>query len=330
VTLAGTAKDATDAFSRRKRRWIVGFAAAYVCVTLFEVCAERDDWPLSAFAMYSQPKTKVAGRRVLVGVTAEGEFPIEGGENVGNLSLRHLDRFVPDTKASRYLAQLTALTPSLSNERELQAVRVYSERWTVRKRLRGITHPVRTLSRSHYIAPQRLRDELRQQRDGAPALPPRSLPAGDRLFELEADACSECDAFADPRAGGGSAVWLLGASKHEFGGQLTLDVSLPKGTWRLFVRMRPGSKPEALAATTIESADDIEFYELGQTWSSLPYDAWVWASAPFGAPPVELEVSSATTYHLVFEATEGALSIDQVWFSRKQRELPPTSNPLEP
>lgn len=330
MTLAGTAKGATDEFSRRKRRWIVGFAVAYVSATLFEVCAERDDWPLSAFAMYSQPKTKVAGRRVLVGVTAEGEFPVEGGENVGNLSLRHLDRFVADTKSSRYLAQLITLTPSLSNERELQAVRVYNERWTVQKKLRGIAHPVRTLSRSRYIAPERLREELRGQRDGAPALPARPLPEGDMLFELDADSCSECDAFADPRAGGGSAVWLLGASENEPGGQLSLDVSLPKGTWHLFLRMRPGSKPEAVAAITIESPDDIEFYELGQTWSSLPYDAWVWASAPFGAPPVELEVSSATTYRLVFEATQGALSIDQVWLSRKQHELPPTSNPLEP
>jgi hypothetical protein len=316
-----------NTLSPRKRAWIVGCAVAYVLATLWQVFWERDDWPLSSFAMYSKTKSSVGRRRVMVGVSSRGEF--EAGEGVGRFNLRHLDTKVSPAKSARFLKQLVRSNPTLAAHPDLQAIRIYQETWSIKQHLKGLDRPRRRLIRSHYFAPPALKQELSLQATGGPPLPASLLPRGDLLFELDTSSCNECDEFVDPQAGGGTAVWLSQTVDTEVGGQLNLAVTLPKGRWRVFARVRPGAQAEASFGLSVKGPGGAT-YEFGETWSHFPHDAWVWASLRPGLPPLLLNVKKQSEFRLVFRAGDAPVSLDQVWFSKQQRELPATSNPLVP
>jgi hypothetical protein len=182
--------------------------------------------------------------------------------------------------------------------------------------------------RSHYFAAPQLLTELSLQAAGAPPLPALPLPRGDLLIDVDTRHCEACDEFADPQASRGAAVWLQPSSDGEPGGRLGVDVTLPRGLWRVFARIRPGTEAEASVTLSIDGPNAAS-HDFGQTWTHFPHDAWVWSSLQPGQPPLQLKVRNRSKYQLVFEANEGPVSLDQVWFSKQQRELPTQSNPLQ-
>src|SRR5687768_337986 len=75
-----------------KRVCIGAVALLFVGLTIWQVEAQRDDWPLSSFEMYSGLQGKVASRTVTVGVSGEGEFDLGRAKlgPFGAARLRHL------------------------------------------------------------------------------------------------------------------------------------------------------------------------------------------------------------------------------------------------
>jgi hypothetical protein len=108
-----------------------------------------------------------------------------------------------------------------------------------------------------------------------------------------------------------------------------VDVQLDNGRWQLLVRTRVRAVRDRLEAR-------LDGKRIGgrsgivNTARWLGRHAWVWSSAEPGYPPLRVTVNKAGAHQLVLKAIGGELDVDQVWFSRSQREFPTFSEPLVP
>jgi hypothetical protein len=323
--------------SPTKLKVILAFALTFVALTLFEVVTQREDWPLSSYPMYGKLTQKTITRTQLVGVSEQGEFPLSDAQTSPYNGSRLL---VLSRQLAKRPAQAREFARVLGSRYErkraqrrwplLQAVRSYAETWVVKPGLAGINNPARTLENTLYVPPPALVERLKAETSNKSAAPSAvPLPRGDLLVDLDAAACDEgCSAEADPQAAGGSALSLSGGAEP---GRLTTRVRLERGTYRLFVRMKVRS-----VVTTDRLFLELDGKRvgaktgLGNYLDTLPYVAWLWTSQRPGFAPLKLDIESEGEHVLTLSTSSKLLLVDQLWLSRRLRELPVDNAPRLP
>jgi hypothetical protein len=317
-------------------RWAVGLcAAAFIALTVWQIVARRDDWPLSSFDMYSGLEGKVSSRSVIKGVSEQGEFALTGEHTspFGGARLRHLNGKLSGQQ-KRQRRFIHAVRSRYESRREsqgwpiLQGIRSYSEVWNVQPGLLGIDKPKRRLTGSLYIAPATLLAQLESERNGGAPTAARGLPPGNWVGEFAPDHCpSACSDLPDRYASAEHAIVL--STAHGGAAAATLSVPLAKGSWFLFVRSR--NTPEAsvtrmsvaLDGKTVDSKTGI-----GNPPAELGTGVWIWVSAMPGERPFQLRVAEDGVHTLTFKVKGGAIQLDQLWLSQTQLELPTWSEPV--
>jgi hypothetical protein len=316
------------------QRCLIGLCAlAFVGATAWEVAGRRDDWPLSAFDMYSDLQGKTTSRTLLRGVSDQGEFELQSAQTapIAGARLRHLNEKL-ESQPRRQAGFLRHVQANYEAQRAaegwpvLQAIRSYTETWRIRPGLAGIEKPARKLSGSLYLPPITLLDRLEAERTGkAPPLPPHPRPDGDRVFEFAPESCeSGCEDVSDANSSGAHAVRASG------GAHLSQDVQLDAGTWYLFLRLRGTAGGADKLTVAIDGGKVSGKGGAGNFAHTLGTDAWVWASHEPGAVPLQITVNDAGTHPLTIDVPQGGIELDQVWFSRAQRELPIFNEPVQP
>ncbi len=308
---------------------ILSSAVAFCLLTLAEAATGREDWPLSGYPMYSKPQSKTANRVRLVGVTDSGEFLLTrehtapfSGSRLNSLMKRLRSH---DRRRSAFLDKLRERYDSRreGRQRPLRGIRIYAESWRIRSGLAGIESPRRVLEDSAYFAPKALLDRLTaEEEETAPEEASVPLPAGELVLELGQGACQHgCDERNEPYASEGRALRLR--PERDAPGSAVLRFEGPPGEYSLFLRMRSREKPGndrvklELDGREVDGAPD----GLGHYREELPGVGWVWASVAAGAPPLELELSGASSHSIRLSA-ESIVYLDQLWLSRRTRELP--------
>jgi hypothetical protein len=208
-------------------------------------------------------------------------------------------------------------------EHPLRGIRIYQESWVVRSGLEGLDTPKRELQDSAYFAPKDLLERLAAEANGtARRQAAVAVPAGDLVLELERGACQAgCVERNEPLASGGRAIRLR--TKDHQPGAAVLRFEAPPGRYRIFLRMRNREGPDGdqvlleLDGRPVEAAPS----GLGNFRRHLTDVGWVWASTGAGEPPLELELAGSTSHSLRM-TTESIVHLDQVWLSRRLRELP--------
>jgi hypothetical protein len=316
------------------QRCLIGLCAvAFVGATAWEVAGGRDDWPLSAFEMYSDLQGKTISRTVLRGVSDQGEFDLQSAQTapISGARLRHLNDKLK-SQPRRQAGFLRHVQANYDAQRAaegwpvLQAIRTYTETWHIHPGLAGIEAPERKLSGTLYLPPITLLDRIEAERGGKAApLPPHPRPAPDRVFEFAPDGCeSGCEDVADANASGSHAV------RARAGARISREVQLDAGNWYLFLRLR-GTAGGADKLTVSLDGDKVSGKNgAGNFAHTLGTDAWVWASHEPGTAPLQITVNDAGTHTLTIDVPKGGIDLDQAWFSRAQSELPTFNEAVQP
>jgi hypothetical protein len=320
--------------SRLKFKIIRYSLLAYVMLTLWQVLARREDYPLSSFPMFSQlrPFPGPATRTVLVGVSDRGEVPLESSDVSDLMSPVRLQKICQqvqkksDAQRAEFMGRIVSvLSRGKDPAEQFWAVRFYTETWRTQLGLRGIDSPTRELDFAFYIPPPRLVELLATEaKTNTPAEPPRSLPNGDWLADLDGAACvEECSVVDDPLAAGGRALRLAE------GGSLHLTV--PSGGYSLFLRLRTRARAGSDRLTLEVDGKRPKNVKdgLGNYKRQLASDGWVWASLEPGWPALRLKSKPEASSELVLRADRAPIEVDEIWLSREQKELPVWNARLE-
>ncbi len=315
--------------TRRKLTLILSLAVLHLVVTLWQVLAEREDWPFSRFPMYSELKGPMVERYLVLGVTEHGEFRLSDeqtapfrGARLNSINHR-LER--EPLRQRRFLEQLAA-----KYERKragagwpvLQALRSYTESWRIRPRLRGMETPERKLTRATYLPPAQLLERLTlEAKGGAP--PPEAKPVApeDLVFELGAAHCDvDCAPVRDVQAAESAAIELVPSARGL--AACSLHLTLPPGRFALFARMKTAAAPGTDSVTVeLDGEAPRAGSVLGGHREYLPAPGFVWVSSAPGQPALLLDLGTTEGHTLTFRAASRVV-LDQVWLSRLARELP--------
>jgi hypothetical protein len=323
-----------------RRAGVAIAALAFVGATAWQVIAERDDWPLSAFEMYSNRQGPKASRSYVRGVSDTGEFELADGMlPVGGARLRHLNARLARAKGRQrdFAARIQSRYEARREESGwpvLQAVRAYTETWKIRAGLKGIDAPKRRMTGTVYFPPRSLAERAESERAGnASPAKPRATADADRVVDLDAQACvAGCEAFDDPLAASGRAL-RLSARGGKDGDPATLTVSLPlpAGTWSLLVRMRT---PTRGGSDRLSVRVDGELVTgksgLGNYERALGTGAFIWASSAPGERALAFDVEGASPHTIELESSRRRVEVDQLWLAHGRRELPTWNEPLAP
>jgi hypothetical protein len=137
--------------SRTKKASIVAASVLFVVLSVWQIHARREDWPLSRYDMYSPIQGRYATRKVLFGTSEHGEFSLSG---VGyNVPPRFWFQFGRIKRNKRKVNQLLASVEKDYNSRRqvnpelpgLTGLAIYEERWKIQPRMRGVDKAKRKL-----------------------------------------------------------------------------------------------------------------------------------------------------------------------------------------
>lgn len=311
-------------------RVIVGAAAAFCLVTLFEAVTGREDWPLSGYPMYASMPQKSVSRSPLVGVSESGEFELTAPQTApfSGARLRAIvHRFRGDEPRRQEFLQRVARRYESKRAAmkwpPLRAIRFYTERWRIQPGLVGIDTPSKELDDAIYFPPQPLLARLAAEENGeAPRLEAVKLTGGDVLVDLTKAHCVEhCAESADAHAAGEHALRLLPDPRSP--AELSVQFEAPAGLFALYLRMKTSAefgrdhvdlgldgKPLAKAARGI-----------GNYVRDLPMLGWVWASLAPGQPPLLLNFGEPGVHTLRLRS-KARVDLDELWLSRSVSEIP--------
>jgi hypothetical protein len=319
------------------RRIGVGVAAvSFVALTLWQIAARRDDWPLAAFQMYSGLQSPVVEREVVRGVSDDGEVELGAEQTapLGGARLRNLtEKLAKDpARHERFVQELIHhydVQRGTHGWPALQGVRWYSEAWQIQPGLAGIDHPDVTREGSLYLPPSSLLERLLAERSGAAdVVAPRAVPAGDSVIELSSASCiSGCTSVGDRYASGGEALVLDSASSAGDEARASVPLALDEGRWVLLLRLRSHAEHH-FDRVSVALDDHAVGPELGNFGAELGSGAWVWASSKPGEPPLPLSIEHSGVHTLTLSAEGGIIDVDQLWLSRVRKELPMWNDPV--
>ncbi len=335
-----------------QRKWLVmSGALLLIGLTVWQVTAKRDDWPLSNFNLYSFIAGRSGSRYVVVAFGPEGETKIARWQlrlvPSPNFALARLERHPRRMKHfKRQVREAYAAMAESHREKtgtelpEFAGFRIIREKWKIRSHMKGADKPERRLIQSLYLPPQRLVQRIEQEAKGAAeALPPAVVPEGDRVLEAENGILSGAASIVSDDYAHGSAV-LLKARKGDSG---SITFAVDSDASELWLLMRVRTKGKGTPGTVSVKLDGKRPRGIKKGAAKVDGSlrgGWVWASgSDLAAPPVHLELRRAkpskakpgatrTSHQLTIQAKKGAVVIDQVWLTRDRRELPIDNQPV--
>lgn len=130
--------------SKSKKVAVACASVLFVVLSAWQVQARREDWPLSKYDMYSVKHGAFAQRKVLYGVSPEGEFPlVAAGYRVSSKFWFQFSSIEKQkNKVRELLAKVAedyaALRATKPEAPLLIGVKVYSERWKIAPRMQGM------------------------------------------------------------------------------------------------------------------------------------------------------------------------------------------------
>lgn len=315
--------------------------AASLCLTivslqLWQTVAERDDWPLSSFPMYSWRQPRGATRFTLVGVTATGEEVLTG-DHTRPLTGARLRAVLG--KGAKQAGK--SLVPTLCQNLqklggEFSALRIYRHDWRINAELKGLGKKGKLVSVVPVLCPaQRERLEAASTK-GAPPVVPVQAPPDTIVLEAEgAEIAGEATVVDDKQASGGRAVSLQGAKStapHSSSSRLTLRFEAPAGKYRLWLRGKTATKASLWAQVNeqIGTSDSLSSDGVGHFTDGFPKGVYVWSSRTPGASPVTVKFVETGAQSLVISLRNGRAELDQVVLTKHWPEHPLHHHPVMP
>jgi hypothetical protein len=305
----------------------------------------RDDWPLSAFAMYSDRARPDAIRDRMFGIADEREFPLTPGHTYPVAGTRlnfMLRRMHGETgrAALRAIRQVYEIQRRKGEHEDppLTAVRTERQTWHTNIDLKGIDKPRRKITMSVLFPPDELLTALEAEAHGDPAATlgaPHAAGPEDVVLELEkATVVGSALRVDDAHASRGAAVSFPEAGPEERPEALQSGASLafdaPHGTYTVWIRLK--ALPEAHGDSLWVSFDGMDEDAMVDSKSGIgtlpeqyPNGAFAWSGSALPGPRVKLRGEHHTVY---VAAHEGPVIVDQIWLSQSRREIPLFHEPV--
>ncbi len=351
-------------FAISPRRFWIGlfWVCGLIVLQIWQVVGKRDDWPLSAYPMYSGLQRPTASKEELRAVAVDGELSLTENHleplspRTVALVLRHADsrhgRAIRRAILERYYQRRAA---GLHDGPSLSSLRQYRYTWAVRPDLSNKAKPnVSVVQRIPAFEPS-LMDALDAEGRGK-GEPPHAIDAGAGAIvlqlatgtlggaaQLQVDrfaAKGNAVAFPEPadvaREEGGAED--AGTSVETQDARATpsayVDVRFdaPAGRYWVWLRgkSKKGSKHDSVWVQLdrqIGTSETTHEDGLGQFREVYPGNAFGWASAGPISEPVELNLKGDEPHVLRVGVREGPVVIDQVVLSKTWTENPGEMGP---
>ncbi len=310
-----------------------GLCSTVVGLQVWQTIAERDDWPLSSYPMYSWRQPSGATRFTLVGVTAAGEKVLTS-EYTRPLTGARLRAVLGRgaTKAGKSLVPTLCRNLQTLGE-EFSALRIYRHDWRINAALKNLDKKGKLVSTVPVLCPAQ-RDRL--DADNKPESPAMPAPPGSLVLEAESGEISgEAAIVTDPQASRGRAVSLAGTKSNEpseSSSQLTFRFEAPAGKYRLWLRGKTSTAASLWAQVNqqVGTSDSLARDGLGHFTEGFPKSLYAWSSQRPGVSPIAVEFDETGTQSLVLSLRKGRAELDQVVFTNHWPEHPLHNRPVTP
>lgn len=329
----------------RWQRWCAS-AAILAVIAGHGYCVMEQEylWPFTPHPMYRSIQGPVFGTAVVMGVGPDGEFRLEPKHArpmtpsmlraaAGRLSGKKKQQALETFRKLYARARGTSSKPE--DYPELIGLRLYAHSWRIRSGAPNKNHPRARLQSHVFFPPKRLLEEVRQQSKQKGRAPLRTVPAGDLVLELMVpDGKGFPKLRRDQRAAQGNALVFGSDGKKSRRKPSRLpktyvdyEFFAPKGTYYLWGRGTSdgGERADSVWLQLdgqVGTTRTLTPQGFGNFRSGLPKGGYAWSSAVPGAPPIRVEFKRDGKHRLRVSAREGKVYIDQLWLSRKQREIP--------
>ncbi len=317
-----------------RRRALTAFFLFVIAGHAFDIVAKREDWPFSYYPMYAVVRPSHLKKDLVVGVSAEGEFPINVGRHFKPLDVTRLRRGLGKIEQQRPADYRRALNQLFERYDQLRArgvhrsppllaLRIYKAEWTLRDRASNRDQP--DAKHLHVFAQHITADlqrDIESQRRGTPATP--SVPAQGDIVVSVADGTfvgSDVERVADRAASIGAVALLRGHSDDRKVAESYVEIAVAAapGTYHVWLRGSGGSIGEDSVWLRPRKgrlkcwSSDVA---MGNFVDVFPPRIFGWSGTAPGAPACTLTLEENATLRLW--AHRGPVKVDQVWLSRAQ------------
>jgi hypothetical protein len=303
--------------------WVCGLAV----LQIWQVVANRDDWPLSAYPMYSGLQRNHVSKEELRAVSVDGEhsftteqlYPLS--PRTVSLVLRHSDpKRAGDIRRAIFEQYYQRMVSGEHNGPLLSSLRLYQHNWPIRPDLSNRDKPKLTLLQTIPAFEPRLTDALEEQSRGKwPAPAPISAGAAALVLNLAtATLGGGAERSVDPFAANGAAVLFAKDNQALTHAQATpsayvdLMFRAPSGRYKLWLRGK--GKQRAKRDSVWVQLDR----EVGTTETKY--------RDPLGKPET-VTLTGDDPHVLRVSVREGPVVIDQVVLSQAWLENPGQMGP---
>lgn len=318
--------------------WVVGLIVAQI----WQVVAQRDDWPLSSYPMYSGLQRPHVMKQELRAVSASGEleFTSEHLEPLSprtvSLVLRHSNPKYGNDVRRAILGHYYERRASGKHDGPiLSSLRQYQYSWAIRSDLSNRSKPKVSVLRTLPAFDPRVTDALNEQSRGRGEVP-AAFEAGSGAVVVNlasGELGGGAQRVADRFAADGFAVALpkdsAASSRVSAAPTAYVDVAFraPAGRYYVWVRgkTKRGTKQDSvwLQFDSERSTDKTRYRDgLGQFRETYPANAFGWASVTPLDKPAIADLAGEEAHVLRVSVREGPLVVDQVVLSRTWQENP--------
>lgn len=320
--------------------------ALYLVIQAHQVVTEADDWPFSSYPMYSWKQGPVISKKIVLGVSREGEFELTRQHTtplVGS-RLRHVVGALRQKRGREALEVFAQRYNDRNAARgrpwpELHGIRQYQLVWRIQPELKGMDKPSkRLLSSVLTLSPERKQALLAEGRGKAEPRTPRPASPGDIVLgaqqakptgkvTLKSDRyAAQGEALVFPRGPGGKKP----PAAPEHAAHFTFEAEPGKYWVWLRGKSAKGTRADSvwLAIDKQVGSRSTSFKQgAGNFRDGYPAKAYAWSSSSPAAPPIAVKLKGRK-HVLVVSAREGPLMIDQIVLSRYWREHPLDDGPV--
>lgn len=324
----------------------LGVCSVLTLLQVWQCTAERDDWPLSSFPMYSVRQSSVQKLFSLFAVTESGEVKLAKaltepyvGPRLERVLRTDFDGGVRAV-AENLCRNISRLSPELRGDLSPETVvglRVYRLDWKISPSLQGAKGKGKVRAQVPVLCPER-KAQLERQLTGGTNVGFTRAPAGSVVLEADGVA-GQPEASTTPRAGnvqdvrasqGRATVLDSGSSSAS----VRLEFQAPKGTYNLWVRVRADSASKA--SLRVQANDQIDttagtlLDSVTRPAPGYPDGVYAWISSEPGRPPTRLELPQAAQQSLQVTVVEGRAVVDQVLLTPGWPEPRVDNSPVMP
>lgn len=334
------------AMSPRRLAFGLSWVGVLIGLQVWQVAAERDDWPLSSFPMYSGLQRGTVTRQELRAVAASGELSFTA-EHLEPLSPRTVSMVLRHAGAKHAAAVRRSIFDRYYERRAsgehdgplLSSLRQYQYTWQIRPDLSNVDKPKLTLLQTIPAFAPQLMDALTLQSRGEGGAP-APISAGDGAVIVNLAAATmggSARVRTDVFAANGAAVEFPRGDATPDHVEVTpsayVDVTFraPAGRYQLWLRGKGKHTKQDSVWVQLDAEVGTERTKfeggLGQFRETYPPNAFGWASStPLGKPET-VTLRGEDPHVMRVSVREGGVVVDQVVLTRAWLENPGEMGP---